>query len=187
MQKIKLLAAIDNLNNGKIIGRIGGNIPDIFQDKLEHIKLMKFYLTFQSPDNPLIFVTVFVPEDYEEMINNNIYPNCSVKVFLHEPSIESNNADYTIGHINKSNIVGYNEAGDDSFDFITKASAPSLIQDESYYYENLEKDDYNFWIQIDEDFYPNDLINGNYIFGYGALYLYKNMDEQVVAGFWQHS
>ena len=43
-------------------------------------------------------------------------------------------------------------------------------------------------MQIDEDYYPDDLIDGNYIFGYGALYLYKNIDNnKIIAGFWQFS
>ena len=43
-------------------------------------------------------------------------------------------------------------------------------------------------MQIDEDYYPEDILNGNYIFGYGALYLYKNFAlNDIIAGFWQYS
>lgn len=45
-------------------------------------------------------------------------------------------------------------------------------------------------MSIDEDYYPDNLLNGNYPFGYGALYIYykDNKDNiDVVAGFWQYS
>ena len=33
------------------IGRIGGNIPVCFLEKMENIEGFKFYLTIQNPDN----------------------------------------------------------------------------------------------------------------------------------------
>ncbi|WP_212995085.1 hypothetical protein [Elizabethkingia argenteiflava] len=122
------------------------------------------------------------------MIDNNIYPNCSVKVFSHLFSEESDNTECTINHINNTPIKGYSKVESDEFNFITKSEHPKLIQDESYYFENLEKDNYTFFIQIDEDYYSENLIDGNYIFGYGALYLYRhNETGKIIAGFWQYS
>lgn len=77
---------------------------------------------------------------------------------------------------------------DDRFDFLTKSKHPRLIQEESYDMEKLEKEGYEFFVQIDEDYYTEDLINENYIFGYGALYLYRHSENgTVIAGFWQYS
>ena len=77
---------------------------------------------------------------------------------------------------------------DNTFDFFTKSRFPQLIQEESYDTEKLEKEGYEFFVQIDEDYYTEDLINENYIFGYGALYLYRHSENgTVIAGFWQYS
>ena len=102
-------------------------------------------------------------------------------------SKESDNTNYTLKGINKAFLVGYINA-DDRFDFLTKSKHPRLIQDESYDMEKLEKEGYEFFVQIDEDYYTEDLINENYIFGYGALYLYRHSENgTVIVGFWQYS
>jgi hypothetical protein len=121
------------------------------------------------------------------MIDKNIYPNCSVKVFTHPHSDENNNDAFTIKHINKAVIVGYDKVEDEEFDFITKTEEARLIQTEANF-DALQKDDYKFFMQIDEGYYPDTLLDGDYIFGYGALYLYKNISgRNIVAGFWQYS
>ena len=66
---------------------------------------------------------------------------------------------------------------------------PQWIQDEEYYWADLEKDGYVFFMQIDEALYPDDLVTGSYPFYFGVLYLYckpSNMYD-IVAGFWQNS
>ncbi|MGY5958888.1 DUF1963 domain-containing protein [Kosakonia sp. BK9b] len=188
MKKVNILAHIDNSQSECIIGRIGGNIPQYFTDKLSEIEGLKFYINFQHPENSQLFISIFVPQEYDVLLENNIYPACAVKVFVHPYTGESTNKNYTIERINQSYIIGFNERETDDFGFITKSEHPKLIQDEECYYKNLKHDDYQFFVQIDEDFYPPDVIDGDYIFGYGALYLYKNKtDESIVAGFWQYS
>ena len=65
-----------------------------------------------------------------------------------------------------------------------------LIQEEEYYYKNLEENGYLYLMSIDEDYYPDNLLNGNYplIMGH-CIYIYKDNKDNidVVAGFWQHS
>ena len=79
------------------------------------------------------------------------------------------------------------EVEDHEFNLITYAKAPNLIQEEPYYFENLKKDNFNFFIQIDEDFYTDTTLKGSYIFAYGALYLFKQKQTgEIIAGFWQH-
>ncbi|BDR55736.1 hypothetical protein [Xylocopilactobacillus apis] len=187
MSQTNLVARISSSESSNVIGRIGGNIPQFFEDTLDDIKGYNFYLTVQNPDNSQEYITIFTPIDYENMVDNNIYPKCSVKVFTHPFSKESANNRYTAKTINRTNIVGYDKAADKEFDFITKTGSPELIQDETYYYEDLQKDNYDFLMQIDEDYYPDGVV-GEYIFGYGAVYLYKNVARQsIVAGFWQFS
>jgi hypothetical protein len=129
-----------------------------------------------------------VPESYDTMIDNNIYPNCSMKVFEHSFSEESNNDSYTLEGLRKSSIVGFEQVEDDEFGFITCAKRPQLIQDEDYYFEKLKEEGFDFLLQIDEDYYPDGVITGNYILGYGAMYLYKHrITNDIIVGFWQYT
>ena len=168
MIKCNLIAKISIFSDSNVIGRIGGNIPEFFLDKLGDIQGHNFYLTVQKPDDGHEYITILIPEGYDDMIDKNIYPNCSVKVLTHTFSNESNNDAFTIKHINKAVIVGYDKVESEEFDFITKTEDARLIQSEEYYFDAL--------------------FDGDYIFGYGALYLYKNISGgNVIAGFWQCS
>ena len=65
-------------------------------------------------------------------------------------------------------------------------------KEEDYFYKNIEEDGYLYLMSIDEDYYPDNLLNGNYPFNYGKLYIYyKEKDKEdnvdVIAGFWQYS
>lgn len=122
------------------------------------------------------------------MIANNIYPNCSLKVFTHSFSDESENRSYTLERLHRSSLMGYKKVENETFDFVTQAPIPKLIQDEDYYFKRLEEDGFTFYLQIDEDYHPEDLLSGNYILGYGAIYLYKhNKTGKIIVGFWQYS
>ena len=181
-----LVAEINQGIRENIVGRIGGNIPQYFLDKEDEIKGYDFYISFQNPQKPEEYITVFVPKRYDIMIDRNIYPNCAIKVFTHQFSEESHNCEYTLNQIQKSNIIGYKHSNKPQF--LTFSKYPILIHEEEFYTKELNKDNYIFFMQIDEDYYPKNLINGNYIFGYGALYLYKNIDSnKIIAGFWQYS
>ena len=82
------IAKISPKAEDKIIGRIGGNIPAVFLARKEDIEAYRFYMTFQNPDEPQTFLSIFIPVDYEVMLDNSIYPNCSVKVFSNDFSKE---------------------------------------------------------------------------------------------------
>lgn len=187
-KEMNLIAGIRQREKSKIIGRVGGNVPYVFMDRKKEIEEYRFYMIFQNPDNPKEYISIFIPCDYNFMIDRNIYPNCSVKVFTHPFSKESVDTEYTLENIEKAVIVGYDEADKDQFDFITKSEKPKLIQDEAYFIEKLRQDGYQFFIQIDEDYYFDGLLKTNYVFGYGALYLYRHCERgNVIAGFWQYS
>ena len=103
------------------IGRIGGNIPVCFLEKMENIEGFKFYLTIQNPDNTDEYISIFIPDSYDTMVDNNIYPNCSLKVFTHSFSDESNNSFYTLEGLHKSSLTVYKEVENGIFGFVTKA------------------------------------------------------------------
>ncbi|WP_449303858.1 hypothetical protein [Prevotella aurantiaca] len=170
------------------IGRIGGNIPVCFLKDTEDLKHYKYFLTVENPNAKNEYLSIFMPESYDTMIDNNIYPNCSMKVFEHSFSEESNNDSYTLEGLRKSSIVGFEQVEDDEFGFITCAKSPQLIQDEDYYFEKLKEEGFDFLLQIDEDYYPDGVITGNYILGYGAMYLYKHrITNDIIVGFWQYT
>ena len=180
------IAKISSKETGRI-GRIGGNIPTILTEKNDALKNYIFYMTFQNHENKSEYISIFVHKLFDERMDNNIYPNIAVKVYVHEYSSESNIAEHTAKELNTNFIVGYDEVEDHAFNLITYAKAPNLIQEEPYYFENLKKDNFNFFIQIDEDFYTDTTLKGGYIFAYGALYLFKQKETgEIVAGFWQY-
>ncbi len=183
---MNFVARITNLENGNI-GRIGGNIPEILLDKSDELVDYDFYLMFQDIENKEQYFSVFVHKNFDDRIDRNVYPNIAVKVFTHLDSLESNIETYTSKELNINFITEFNEVDDDVFNFITYSKTPNLIQEESHYFVNLTKNGFHFFIQIDEDFYTDMTIKGNYIFAYGALYLFKHEETgEIVAGFWQY-
>jgi len=84
-----------------------------------------------------------------------------------------------------NSISDYSENQGNNFLFIKVFGEPRLIQPKSYYFEELGNKNYSFFLQIEEEGYID---NMDYVFMYGALYLYKhNETGQVIAGFWQCS
>ncbi|TKH33578.1 hypothetical protein C1I59_24475, partial [Paenibacillus polymyxa] len=82
-----------DLSNEHSAGWIGGNAPECFDDQEDLIhegnQKYVFYLSLVHPFKPESMISVFIPEDYEEYLENNIYPNCSIKVIEHPISTES--------------------------------------------------------------------------------------------------
>lgn len=186
MSKIKKIARISKLENSNIIGRIGGNMPESLLDSFSNIDSYYFYLSIKNPECLSEYLSILVPKDFERRIENNIYPSCDIKVIRHSKAKESNNSDNRITSINPMNIIGY--FNDEDNEFITIHNTPELLQNESYFYSELEKNGYYFLMQIDEDFYPESFLSGDYVFAYGTLYLYKHINTgEIIAGFWQYS
>lgn len=63
MLKSNLIAKISTLPDGNVIGRIGGNIPEFFLDKLDIVRGYKFYLTVQNPDEAHEYITILTLND----------------------------------------------------------------------------------------------------------------------------
>lgn len=66
---------------------------------------------------------------------------------------------------------------------------PRLIQHEDYYFTKLTEDSFSFFFQVDEDGYPDTLLQDDhsYPFGFGSLYIFAktgtNDSQDPVAGF----
>lgn len=148
----------------------------------------QFYATFKNPLDSEEYITILTPKDYDYMIDNSIYPSCSIKVVQHGKSKESLSSSHAIKAIKKSVISDFSESVAVESEFLTMSLTPLLLQDEAFYYQRLIEDGYRFFIQVDENYYPDGMLNGNYVFGFGCLYLYKHeLSGEVIAGFWQYS
>ncbi|AIQ13780.1 hypothetical protein [Paenibacillus durus] len=180
---------------------IGGRAPLFFDDKSEIVNKNGnkhyFYLSLVNPFESSRMFSVFIPSDFEEYLENNIYPNCSIQVIEHPTTTESTkdffNHPGLIKHsITDGELINDKESRDQSF-LIKFGGAPRLIQDKEYYFSKIREDSFDFLFQVDEDGYPDALLKGNYNypFGFGALYIFAQIisDEiqNPVAGFWQFS
>jgi len=179
--------------NDSIYNRIGGNIPKYFDNKLKLIENYLFYATFEHPQIIGKVFSILIPKDYEFMLKDNIYPNCAIKVFIHDMSKESSNILNTNKNLVCTSICDFIEIEEINYtgNLIKIGRKPNLIQEEDFYYNKLMSDGYTFFMQIDEDFYSNEMLKGSYPFGYGCVYLYckyeKNQIIDIIAGFWQYS
>ncbi|CAI6079810.1 hypothetical protein PAECIP112173_02722 [Paenibacillus sp. JJ-100] len=190
-----------NLAKDQGAGWIGGNAPGFFDDQDDFIhegtQRYVFYLTVIHPFKPESMISIFIPEDYEEYLKNNIYPDCSIKVIEHPISTESTKQKFTnpglIKHIISDGVLSDDEKSMDQSFLIKVGGNPRLIQDEDYYFTKLREESYSFLLQVDEDGYPETLIKPdyNYLFGFGSLYIFAILGtteiQRPVAGFWQSS
>lgn len=179
---------------------IGGRAPEFFDDKVDLLNKngmeYHFYLTLLNPFQAGRMISIFIPPDYEEYSENNIYPDCSIQVFEHPTTSESTKDLFVHPELIKHSITG-GELIDDKesmeTSFLLKiGGTPKLIQDENYYFSKLTEDLFEFMFQVDEDGYTMDLVNGNLPFNFGALYVFANIlnNKEIrnpIAGFWQYS
>ncbi|MNW58930.1 hypothetical protein D3C74_368190 [compost metagenome] len=141
-------------------------------------------------------ISIFIPENRESYLENNIYPDCSIKVIEHPVSAESIQECFTHKDLIRHSIShGERSKDEESMEqpFLIKVGGnPRLIQDEDYYFAELKKESLSFFFQVDEDGYPDTLIceDGDYPFGFGSLYIFAKIDTEIehpVAGFYQFS
>ncbi|AWB44913.1 hypothetical protein DCC85_12245 [Paenibacillus sp. CAA11] len=161
-------------------GWIGGNAPEFFDDQpdLIHVGNPKyvFYLSLVHPFKPESMISIFIPEDYDEYLENNIYPNCSIKVIEHPISTESAKAVFTnpglVKHTISDGELSHDDQSMDQSFLIKVGGNPRLIQNEDYYFAKLKEESFTFLLQVDEEGYPETLLQDgcNYPFGFGSLY-----------------
>ena len=143
--EIKMIKAIQEkviLNEIKEISlnRIGGNIPKYFNDKQDCISEMMFYGCFEHPLKTNFVLSIFLPKNHDVMLDNNIYPNCAIKVFTHPKSEESEITSFTNMDLNRIYFEPYRKANsDDLSGLVTVGGELQLIQEEEYYYKKFRR------------------------------------------------
>jgi hypothetical protein len=174
----KCISFDDNLK-----GRIGGNPPQIIEEKIPYE--YKFYATLVHPEKEDIMLSILIHNDFDTLLENNIYPSIAIKTVEHGYSRIGNNIDKTILELGLNSISEYKQNKEGKFLFVKIGGEPRLIQNKSYYYKELEENGYSFFLQIDEEGYSDNMGD---VFMFGALYLYKhNITGEIIAGFWQCS
>lgn len=181
-------------------GWIGGNAPEFFDNRSDDLhegdQQYVFYLSLIHPFKPESMISIFIPEDREALWENNIYPDCSIKVIEYPVSAESSKTTFTSSSlfkhcISNGQLVDDGDSVEQSF-LIKVGGNPRLIQHEDYYFAKLQEESLSFFFQVDEDGYPDTLIqkDSSYPFHFGSLYIFAQIGTEVqhpIAGFWQFS
>lgn len=163
--------------------RMGGNPPKAIENNIPND--YNFYAVINHPEKQGKMLSIVIHNNFDVLLENNIYPNIFIKVIEHEHSEIGERTDIAIPQLGICSISNYTSDNTSEFLFIKMGKEPRLIQPKSYFYNKLEEDNYSFFLQIDEEGYPD---NFEYVFAYGALYLYKhNVTGEIIAGFWQYS
>ncbi|WP_294481721.1 hypothetical protein [uncultured Bacteroides sp.] len=167
-------------------GRVGGNPPKCIEEQIPSD--YNFYATLVHPEKGNTMLSVIIHQDYNTLIDNNIYPSIAVKVIEHEFSKIGNCTEKRNTNLGMCSISEYSEDKDSENILVKIGGTPILIQDEESYYKELEEHGFSFFLSIDEDGYSEDVAIGSYPFGYGALYLYMHCTtNEIIAGYWQCS
>lgn len=193
-----ILYQISDNQKSDVLGWIGGNPPEYFDDILvfEEGINYTFFLTIQNPFNEERLISIFIPSEYDYYSKHNIYPNCSIKVIEHKKTPESKSINFRNPFMTEKkyiveSIICDTKDAINNFYLIKFGGIPDLIQDKEYYYKALSDNNYGFLFQIDESGYPDDLIIGNLPFNFGGLYIYAEITNNTfinpIAGFWQFS
>ncbi|WP_068984829.1 hypothetical protein [Lysinibacillus xylanilyticus] len=180
---------------------IGGNAPAYFDDQKDfqsrYGSKYYFFLSLVNPLNSAMMFTIFFPREYDEYLENNKYPNCTILLVEHPVSNESSKDVFTNPDMKKYAVVNCgvinNDTSDNEIFLIKFWGTPEHIQNKNFYTKELVADSFEFLFQIDEQGYPeeDDFIQGNYPFSYGAIYIYAQIKNENVmdpiVGYWQFS
>lgn len=149
-------------------GRIGGNPPKCIEEQIPCD--YNFYATLVHPEKENIMLSIIIHQDYDTLIDNNIYPSIAIKIVEHEFSEIGNCTEMRNTNLGICSISEYSEDKDSENILVKIGGTPILIQDEESYYKELEKHGFSFFLSIDEDGYSKDVAIGNYPFRYQGQY-----------------
>ncbi|WP_276727232.1 hypothetical protein [Capnocytophaga granulosa] len=167
-----------------IKGRIGGNPPINIETEIP--EGYGFYATLVHPDDNDQMLSICIAKDFKLLLKNNYYPNVAIKVITHAYSPMGNQLDKSLEDFGgvKASISEYTN-NKFEVEFIQVRGNPIFIQNKSWYWEQIEKDNYSYFLTINEEGYIDEL---NDILCFGAIYLYQhNETKKIIAGFWQRS
>ena len=133
-------------------GRIGGNPPKCIEEQIPCD--YKFYATLVHPEKEDKMLSILIHDNFEILIENNIFPSIAVKVIEHEYSDIGTRSEKSIKELSVNSISNYYYPQDSDFQFIKVGGEPRFIQWKDYYYEELEKEDisYSFIKTIEKEF-----------------------------------
>ncbi len=173
--------------------RVGGNPPNIeFLDD-NFLSEYFYFLTISGNDVNISNgndLSIFIGNDFAVYNEKTNYPEIKIKCFIHSPAeiskkyLGKNDTIKSANLIKKSPIT----AGDS---YLVKwGGDPDLIQKEPSYSETLIIDGYRFLFQVDDNGFPDGFLSEDYLFGYGALYIYGKINDdgaviEAVPGFTQ--
>ena len=183
----------------KIMSWVGGNAPAFFDDKIRIINAFKvehfFYTTFLNPFDETEQMSIFIPKDYDIYLKYCYYPTCSIKIFSHPVTKQSNSDIYTHPYITPYSIIECPDFDDkikhpQEYPFIKLGGNPDLLYKNSIDCEqNILSDGNIFLFQVDERGYPDHTAQGSSAaMGFAALYVYAQIQDTIqhpVVGFWQ--
>ena len=97
-------------------GRIGGNPPKCIEEQIPCD--YKFYATLVHPEKEDKMLSILIHDNFEILIENNIYPSIAVKVIEHEYSSMSNDTSKSIADLGLNSIDNYTKEQSTDTQFI---------------------------------------------------------------------
>ena len=172
--------------------RVGGNAPAIMRERTGYLETHRYLLTISGEDFDFLGgndLSVFLKNDFVPYGDETSYPNVGIDCVIHSPSAASVDSLGRLKIIGEGRLMRMSDPQTHDGYFLKVGGTPELVQNEPSYERALLEDGYSFVFQVDENGFPDVFLNGNYPFGYGALYVYGKFRDgrlsEVVPGFTQ--
>ncbi|MDM1507706.1 hypothetical protein HX079_18305, partial [Myroides odoratimimus] len=89
----------------KVRGRMGGNPPQIIENIIP--EGYGFYTTLVHPEKNDKMLSILIVKDFDELVDNNEYPNIKIKVIEHDFSEMSSNDNYCLEKLDMFSMSEY--------------------------------------------------------------------------------
>lgn len=104
--------------------RMGGNPPKIIENMIpDHFN---FCAVSNHPEKNGIMLSILINDNFDILLENNIYPEIEVRVIEHEYSEIGTKADKSIQNLEMSSISDYSLENESDFLFIKVGGEPQL-------------------------------------------------------------
>lgn len=91
--------------NDNVRGRIGGNPPKLIEEQKPDD--YRFYATLIHPEKEDVMLSIIIHNDFDTLLEKNIYPSIEVKVIEHNYSEIGSNTDKRILDLGMNSISDY--------------------------------------------------------------------------------